>query len=216
GTNGTFWSMRYEITYYFAFCFYTYVRGLSRIVLLFILAVVAGPRILILAPIWMFGVGAYYFVRKKRMPLTLSALVLITSFILLGAVGAPSLQSWWQRWSLLDRFIVQDYAAGFLVTLNICAAAGCSSLIERLLSRYKQPTRWLGLLAFPLYLCHRPVLQFASAFHLGTIGGIAQTSWILGCIFAVALAVMMISEWLRAAIRETLTLFIPMWVLTKR
>jgi peptidoglycan/LPS O-acetylase OafA/YrhL len=211
GTNGPFWSMSYEITYYCAFGFACYLRGPSRVALLILLAVVAGPRILILAPIWVFGVGAYYFTQTKTLPITASAVILIISLILLAAVGAPSLQFWWQRWSLLDRFIVQDYATGILITLNIYAAAGLSGGIAKLLSPFKQPIRRLGLLAFPLYLCHRPVLQFVSSFHLGTVGGIAQTSWVFGCIFAAALAVMMISEWLRAAIRETLTQLNSAW-----
>jgi peptidoglycan/LPS O-acetylase OafA/YrhL len=216
GTNGPFWSMSYEITYYFAFGFITYLKGALRIVLLILLALLAGPRIIILAPIWMFGVAAYYLSQKKSMPITLSGLVLITSFILLAAVGAPSLQFWWQQWSLLDRFIVQDYATGALVTLNIYAAAGMSPFIMKLLSKYKHPVRWLGLLAFPLYLCHRPVLQFVSSFHVGTVGGIAQTCWIFGWIFAAALAVMVISEWLRAAIRDTLAQFTLLWGSTRR
>src|SRR5262249_39107293 len=51
-SNAPFWTMSYEATYYAMFGALIFSRGAARPIAVLILAAFAGPRILILAPIW--------------------------------------------------------------------------------------------------------------------------------------------------------------------
>jgi len=205
GTNGPFWSLSFEIVYYFAFGFTVYMKGLRRFIMLLLLVFISGFQILVLMPIWITGFVLYFLLKKHTVKISMSSVVLPVSWALLGTTGAIGLQAWWHQWTLFGRPIVQDYAVAAIVALNICATADFSNVIEQRLYKYRKPIRWLGLLSFPLYLCHRPLLQLVSALHVGPVGGIVQTSWLLCSIFAVTFGVTVISERLRRAIRNILS-----------
>jgi hypothetical protein len=58
-SNMPYWSVCYEFWYYFLFAAGFYFTGKTRALLIGLFALIAGPRILLLFPIWLFGAVAY-------------------------------------------------------------------------------------------------------------------------------------------------------------
>lgn len=55
-SNGPFWSLSYEFSYYILFAFYFYFSGYKRVICLLLGCLIVGPYILLLAPVWLLGV----------------------------------------------------------------------------------------------------------------------------------------------------------------
>lgn len=64
GTNGPLWSLSYEAAYYAIFAVAVFMSGARRIAVLAIMAVVFGPRILLLMPAWLMGVWLWHRVSQ--------------------------------------------------------------------------------------------------------------------------------------------------------
>jgi peptidoglycan/LPS O-acetylase OafA/YrhL len=59
GFNVPFWSLNYEAWYYALFAAATFLRGRLRAAALAAAALLAGPKILLLLPVWLIGVVAW-------------------------------------------------------------------------------------------------------------------------------------------------------------
>ena len=202
GTNGPLWSLSYEVIYYIAFAITVFCGGRRRIILLIAVAIVAGPTIVAEYPIWLLGVGVYRLLKRQAPRPGLSGATFVLSLLLLLGVGLPSNGPWLA--SVVTNQILHDSIVGLLFATNIYAAGGLGDFFVRRLSPHTTALRWLGAATFPLYLCHRPVLQFVSGFHVGRVGGVVQTLWILGWIAAATVVLTLLSERLRAMIRTRL------------
>jgi len=64
GSNGPFWSLSYEAAYYGLFGIAIFTRGLVRALALAIVALVAGPAIILLLPVWLMGVVVYQHLKS--------------------------------------------------------------------------------------------------------------------------------------------------------
>jgi peptidoglycan/LPS O-acetylase OafA/YrhL len=115
-----------------------------------------------------------------------------------------SLGPFWTRPFLTSSNLHYLYAIGLLVALHITAAAGVSGLLEKTLSPFAASVRFLGRASFPLYLVHRPVVQFVSAWPVTPPGSASQTLWLSTWVAVTTVAVTYIGEALRLAIRGAL------------
>ena len=59
GSNVPFWSLDYEVWYYVIFAVGVFLHGRYRIAALGAAALLAGPKILVLLPVWLMGVAAW-------------------------------------------------------------------------------------------------------------------------------------------------------------
>src|SRR5271157_507292 len=59
GSDIPFWSLNYEVWYYVLFAAATFLQGRRRTVALIGAALLAGPKVLLLFPIWLAGVAAW-------------------------------------------------------------------------------------------------------------------------------------------------------------
>ena len=59
--DGPYWSLPFEVFYYFIFASFTYARGWRRWVLLAAIFLIAGPKILLRFPCWIVGAVAYKY-----------------------------------------------------------------------------------------------------------------------------------------------------------
>jgi peptidoglycan/LPS O-acetylase OafA/YrhL len=66
--DGPFWSLSYEVMYYVLFGVFTYIEGPLRWITTAIVALVAGPKIMILLPCWLAGVAAYKWRNSILLP----------------------------------------------------------------------------------------------------------------------------------------------------
>lgn len=199
GINHPFWSLSYEVTYYVLFGLTLTRAPLLAAAAIALLLGLAGPKIAALLPIWLLGVLTYHAVRRIRLPPAVAAGLMVGSWIGLGLTGL------WLRGAddPPNRYAI-DYLEAALFALNMVAADGIAPLLERLLGPIARTVRWLGMLTFALYLCHRPLLYFFAALPLGQPGSAPQVLWLFGMTLPAVVAIAYIGEWLRRWMRSRL------------
>ena len=96
GFNVPYWSLNYEAWYYVLFAAAIFLRGRPRIAAVIVAALLAGPRILFLLPVWLMGVAAWRW--RAELPRRLGrplgrplVLVCLAGFIALEALGGERL-----------------------------------------------------------------------------------------------------------------------------
>lgn len=161
GVNGPFWSISYEFAYYFIFAAAALVRNRwLGIALVAVGALLSGPTIVALFPIWLMGVMAYKFI---ALPPPGRA----TGWLLFGGSIAVLAASPWLRDALRPYsvsfvhrgVILGDYIDGAAFFVNIVAFAAVAPAFDGLLQRWRAPIVYLAATSFALYLFHRPLLQ---------------------------------------------------------
>lgn len=158
--NGPFWSLNYEVWYYILFGIWCYHP--SRLLLL-CAAVIAGPKILLLMPVWLLGV---YLHRKmtvldRRTALWIFGLTLAAGlaffWIDVGARVRGAMRGIWPEAMDLTRGsnqFVGDFLLGLIVALNFLAAG---SLGMGLLLKCEAAIRYLSSFTFSMYVFHMPL-----------------------------------------------------------
>ena len=161
GSNVPFWSLNYEAWYYGLFAAAVFLRGRGRVLTLAAAAMVAGPKILVLFPVWLMGVAAWRWratvPSRWSMPLVFGA---AAGLIALGALSERHIFRQAATPWLPPFYSALDYFIGALAAVAIAAMANASlplpgPAVQRLI-------RTLAGTAFGLYLLHYPLLHFFS------------------------------------------------------
>lgn len=170
GSNGAYWSIPYEFWYYFIFGGFMLMKGWRRIVFTLVGVAIAGPKILILLPVWLLGVGAYHLL-KRGLPGQLGLIVAIASMVFL-------IMMLWSDYSSLGKAKFMGMLPDSLpwkYVVGICVAAhiyGISQTVERLNRLFQlihRPLSWFAGSTLALYLFHLPVIGLVNA--IATITG---------------------------------------------
>ncbi|WP_189044148.1 acyltransferase family protein [Aliidongia dinghuensis] len=165
--NAPFWSLSFEAWYYALFGVLTYAPRRWRLPALAVGACIAGPKILLLMPIWLMGVAICR--ARIRLPRPVAAvlfglsILLALAFVLSGAsiairnamaVYLPALIG-----SLhgANQF-VGDILLGLIVSVNFVAASNLASWLASL-RRIKGPCRSAASFTFSIYLYHMPLFS---------------------------------------------------------
>lgn len=182
GANSPYWSLGYEAWYYAIFAGFFFAPRSGRWAIAGVLALIAGPKILLLAPSWLMGVWLWNAIKSGRLqelaPRTAWALTVAPLLIYLMAhanlwhlqlsaitydwVG----EAWFSRFGASDSFF-WAMILGLLVTAHL---AGVFALFQgrttAVATDGKTATiiRWLAGGSFALYLVHYPVLNLLGAF----------------------------------------------------
>jgi peptidoglycan/LPS O-acetylase OafA/YrhL len=166
--NGPFWSINYEAWFYAIFGAWTYLPRPVKGPAACALAALAGPKILLLMPCWLFGVFAYRTLGRRDW----SERTALWVWLLTGAAGALLVKSavptllhdlfrarWPETASPLaySGFPLTDYPLAFLVALNFTAAAQMRSA-GRVLLRFARVIRACASYTLTIYLFHLPLL----------------------------------------------------------
>lgn len=226
--NAPFWSLSYECPYYLLYGLVFFLRGWKRIITISALAVLLGPQVLFLFPLWWAGVwlfDAYHWLRNKRVG-THAAVAL--TFWAGGSVVwrsfsakslPPTIQWVFTQITSLPQPLemlgfparhatVLAYAAGLisavLLLLALLAVDGCRLSLS---PRAKSTVRWIAEGTFAIYLFHYPLLYvcaYARLFRHGdTIRNLTVVlAVVIVCILsAKPLDVLKLKmrQWLRAA-----------------
>lgn len=174
-SNGPFWSIGYEFWYYVAFAALTFGASRWRWVLFILCAIVMGPKILLLMPIWMFGVLTYEKSKNLQSSPMLGLLLIIGSVA--GYVA--------YRYFDIDRYLLSEtirvlgsemvkelawsgdfignHLVGILVAVHFVGIILISNQLESLLRLLEKPIRLLASYTFSIYLLHYPLLHFFAA-----------------------------------------------------
>jgi len=179
--NPPYWSLCYEVWYYALFGAAVLLRGPVRIAALALFAVLAGPRILLMLPVWLVGVVLVLTPAARRAgPVTGAMLVvggllaawLHTTALMPGLHLMRAIAGQWGNQLSFSRFALSD----LLLALAVAAIfAGMRPLATRWPAPWEmlaRPARTLAGFSFTLYLFHWPLLLLAKTFGLtaGTSG----------------------------------------------
>jgi len=168
-TNTPFWSIGYEFWYYIIFWVFCYFTGAKRYLGLLLICLVIGLKILLLLPVWFFGVWAYRYSGKlaisKRAALTMFILTLATLFILTYVWEfsfLPTKLVFGKAPLYFSSLFAFDWVYGLLVAINLFSVSYLFVLVEApdFISR---PIKYLSSITFSLYLYHGPMLIFLAA-----------------------------------------------------
>ena len=169
-SNLPYWSLCYEVWYYAIFGAFFYLFGASRFWLAGLLSLIAGPKILLLMPIWLLGVAVYRYGKNVPQHFGWSlAAISFVAFVLLEGAGGQSLFSHASSPWLPPEFSPYDYILGIIVGLNLLGMSRVHHIPG--LRRFERPIRWAAGLTFSLYLFHFPLLQFVAAAVPGNASG---------------------------------------------
>jgi peptidoglycan/LPS O-acetylase OafA/YrhL len=165
--NQPYWSLCYEVMYYAGFGVFMFMRGWQRWLGLLVVALVAGPKVLLLLPCWIMGVLAYRL--RDRWPLSMSAGVaigfVIPPLVLVAfhyAGFGPAVRNFSESvlgnqkdyLEFSNDFLV-DYVTAILVALNLYAARYVPIRLS------KRMDFWIvggADMSFTLYLMHLPLV----------------------------------------------------------
>jgi len=165
--NQPYWSLCYEVMYYALFGIFVFGRNHWRWVGLMAVAVVAGPKVLLLMPCWLVGVAVYkwrdqIFLTQGK-AIAFGFLMPVVILILLNKIGfGPFVRDFLDN-SLENRadtlyfsedFLI-DYVTACLVAINLYAARFIN--FPKILSIVKV-VRAGANMSFTLYLMHMPMI----------------------------------------------------------
>ena len=170
--NAPYWSLCYEVWYYVLFGLWFFVRGPWRWPLVALAALVAGPAILALFPIWM--LGAWLALNPDRLPRPgavagpLVWLLAPTLIWLLSESGVEhvikdalheNVPGFWRLEA--SQRLITDHLIGLLLAAHLWAWGGLPQWLQQMWQRRAGFwAAWAGF-SFTLYLFHRPLTYVA-------------------------------------------------------
>lgn len=166
--NYPYWSLNYEVWYYIIFAAWIFSPKRWRMHATGAAMVLAGPKILLLFPVWLMGDWLY-----KNMPrishalawVLFSATILITitvtwlnvSELLRLKLYAAFPPAWHLHFS--TQFIY-DFLLGIVVSINFAAVAALNKRLS-LLFALQRPIRYAAAFTFSTYVFHVPLTALA-------------------------------------------------------
>ncbi|MGC4074365.1 MAG: acyltransferase [Nibricoccus sp.] len=165
-TNTPFWSLGYEAWYYVLFGLALYVKSKrGKWICLTVGALLAGPNVLMLLPVWLIGVASYSFRGRAALPRSLAWVGLAAS---VGATvcALRFLPDWpvtpgnhpWYFAGAAGSDLLAGIGWGMVIWFFSRATHGMD--VPSVLYR---PVRWFAGHTFSLYLYHAPLVILVSA-----------------------------------------------------
>ncbi|MEZ9356184.1 acyltransferase family protein [Vibrio breoganii] len=175
-SNGPFWSLSYEFWYYIVFASWFYFSSYKRWFYLIVSMLIAGPKIMILMPVWVMGVITYYVSTRKSFSFYLSIILCLLPIFLYWYIRDSGVQKiiYIETTKVLgkeflyeklnfSRWFISDYIVGLLVSMHIMGFVMLSKNIK-FNNFAAQLITYLANMTFALYLLHYPLLQFFGSF----------------------------------------------------
>jgi peptidoglycan/LPS O-acetylase OafA/YrhL len=184
GTNGPFWSLSYEFWYYAIFAVAVFLRGWARVGIVFLVAIIAGPKILVGLPIWMMGACVYGALKiLPKFEPVVGYMIWIASLGLAVAFWYFHIDDWLtsqfpstaqraaKQWSV--NFWPSSYIIGALVAMNIYGLACIANKFDVLLPRLSPVIKAVASTSFGLYLFHYPLMYLVKGvlWSIGIVDG---------------------------------------------
>ncbi|HXQ21492.1 MAG TPA: acyltransferase [Candidatus Acidoferrales bacterium] len=164
--NAPYWSLSYEFCYYLLFAACFYLRSWARVVAASAVALLFGPKIILLLPIWLMGVALHRW--RLAVPAALAwpcVVAPLVAYILAAQLHVAYRYAWFDQflpfapgWS---EFFVWQYLLGMLVSINLLGFRSLRN--NRWILRLERPIRALAGQTLSLYLFHFPILYFLAA-----------------------------------------------------
>jgi peptidoglycan/LPS O-acetylase OafA/YrhL len=169
GSNAPFWSLSFEATYYLiaGLVLFSCNRIVGIIAALLIL-ILAGKTIAILLPTWLLGYTIYHVQDRLRLPVMVGCFLFFFSGI--AILSSPHFSDmylpkenpfgiWFPyNWLAYNRHFLNDYNIAIIFAIHLISARSILPISLQIHIKIKTVIRWLGLLTFPLYCLHFPIL----------------------------------------------------------
>ena len=167
-----YWSIDYEVFYYVIFASWWYVRGMLGLGLAAFFALIAGPKIVAMFPLWVLG-SLIFFWGQRRAPPRIWAWVLflgsIAFFLAIKVFELDARLDAWDRTVLADLIpmvladpILGDWLIGATFALNIVGVLGLRIPWG---SSAQRVVQWSASHSFSIYLFHWPLFILLSKFY---------------------------------------------------
>lgn len=182
-SNVPYWSICYESWYYLLFGLMTFMKSRLKWVCLVLLALLLGPKIVLLAPVWLAGVGLYRWKALEKISVSAAAVLLLASIVGIIAFHWAGVEPVISRYfkgligeSLhkeltFSKFFVSDYLLTLLVFSNFVAMRRLAPMASEFWIAIEKPVRWVAGFTFTLYLLHQPLFLFWGAVVAGDPSG---------------------------------------------
>ncbi len=177
-SNGPFWSLGYEFWYYVIFGAAFYFEGRKRVFFVLAAMLLVGPKIVLLFPVWLLGVGAYRITIAATVGEALGWLLFagsIAGYAAFQTIDGPRALLAWstanldfgffgtgQKWSFAASFL-NSYVVGILAAAHFIGFAAVSHRFTRILLPISGHIHYCAGFTFSIYLFHYPLLQFLTA-----------------------------------------------------
>lgn len=166
-SNPAFWSLPYEVMYYVLYgCLY-FLRGRRRVFWCLLVALIAGPRILLLLPCWLAGVAAYSWRDRLAVNRPVAWLLVASPVLVFGLLSylrfgssmraAMELQfgTYYAQLAWSADF-PKDYISAIFLGLHLVAVRQLDLSLPQWLERAAASA---ATLTFTLYLLHFPTIM---------------------------------------------------------
>ncbi len=173
--NSPYWSLCYEVWFYIIFGLFLFGNKKARWGLIILAALIAGPGVMILMPVWL--IGAWMSARldwskQWATPIAwLGFIIPIALIALINQTGTDILVRQWIKehvpgfWRLgSSQRVLTDYIIGALLACHIRAFASLPQWVDSFFRRHKTKLAYMAGFSFTLYLFHRPMTQFIGAY----------------------------------------------------
>jgi peptidoglycan/LPS O-acetylase OafA/YrhL len=186
-SNVPYWSICFEFWYYVAFGVVCFLPRRWAIALVILLAVLLGPKIVLLAPLWVAGVVLFHSKPLQRLSRPWAWVCVIAStglIVAYHAAGVSELLSEWLKSVIgsarhtqltFSKFFLGDYLLGLLVVVNFAGMRQIADFFWPVLKPLEKLIRWLAGFTFTLYLLHQPLFLFWGSWIAGDPKG--MTFW---------------------------------------
>jgi peptidoglycan/LPS O-acetylase OafA/YrhL len=169
GSNGPWWSLSFEATYYLLAGFILFAPAFVSVPVAIVVLALAGTTITLLMPLWWGGYALYMLGRQWRANS-------LWGLLLFGVGGAMLAIYPFVVWRLpplpiplefgrgnYQRPLLNDYFAAVAFGIHLVGAQMALASMAKVPSAFERFARWIGRLTFPLYLLHYPMLCFIAA-----------------------------------------------------
>ncbi|USX18037.1 acyltransferase [Oxalobacteraceae bacterium OTU3REALA1] len=174
-SNVPYWSLCYEFWYYVLFAIVTFTAGRTRVLLAGAVMLLLGPKILLLAPVWVAGVVLFRWQWLRTLKPLPGALLFAVSWpaywlfhhygmteagsnLLLRLVGADL-----HHQMAFSKFFITDYLLAVIVLANFAGMRALADVAARPLGLIEPVIRPLAAYTFSAYILHQPLMQFHAA-----------------------------------------------------
>lgn len=187
--NNPYWSLNYEVWFYVLFGVFYFSGASRRWWLVGATALLAGPAILLLLPIWLFGAwlsasgrfASCWSVRAAWLGFLapVALIVIINTSDVDGLIQSYLYNHVPGFWRLMSsqRFVT-DYVIGAALCLHIAAFSSLPACVHHCFERYQGLFASMAGFSFTLYLFHRPMTQLLGAAFPQPAGAVWQTALI--------------------------------------
>lgn len=211
--NGPFWSISFEAFYYIFFALIFYIKNKWRFVFLIVFALIAGPTIVLLFPLWLLGYYAYRYHAKGTDNLDIGTAYVLFALGIVILAASPIYRNYFSfTYPMVSReSFIGDYIDASAFYLHLLAVPVVAKKLGPLLYLFRRPIAFLSSLTFSLYLFHQPLIRFFAGISpfIDEPASMINRGFVYSLTFLVILIVGIPAEGAKVGLNKLLRSFFP-------